>query len=402
MNPFAFVLPADQRDPGAAKILLDTLHFGQVEIDRAQKPFSAGGRQYGEGSFVIRMQQPYGSFAKTLLERQEYPDLRMYPGGPPKRPYDVTAHTLPLLMGVQVEAVTAPFDAALARATSFQLPSKGLSAADTDSWRKVNAAWSAGRRVWRDNATGEFSLEATGSARPLRRPRIALYKSYVPSMDEGWTRWILEQFGFEYVTVRNRDLQRGDLNERFDVIVFPEQRADTIQHGHKLGSMPAEFTGGVGEEGADALKAFAAKGGTVVFLNDAAEYAIRYLGAPVRDVLDGVPSRDFYAPGSLLNVQAEQDPLLFGMPREFSVWFENSPAFEVTPGSRARALVTFPEGKLLASGWLLGEKYLHRRAAVVDVPVGSGHYVLFGMRPQYRAQSYLTLKVFFNALTYSE
>ena len=401
-SPYAFVVPADQRDPGAAKILLETLQFGQVEIERAQRPFTSNGKQYAAGSFVIRMQQPYGSFAKTLLERQDYPDLRMYPGGPPRRPYDVTAHTLPLLMGVQVDAAGAPFQAALARVSSFDLDTKGMSATDTDSWRKVNAAWAAGRGVWRDSMSGDFRLQANDGARRLKKPRVALYRSYVPSMDEGWTRWLLEQFGFEYVNVVNAELQRGNLNERFDVIVFPEQRAESIQHGHKQGSMPPEFTGGVEEKGADALKAFAARGGTIVFLNDASEYAIRYLGAPVRDVLDGVSSRDFYAPGSLLRVQAEPDALTFGLPREFAIWFESSPAFEVPAGSRARALVSYPDGKLLASGWLLGEKLLHRRAAVVDVPVGSGHLVLFGMRPQYRGQSYLTAKMFFNALTLGE
>jgi hypothetical protein len=72
----------------------------------------------------------------------------------------------------------------------------------------------------------------------------------------------------------------------------------------------------------------------------------------------------------------------------------------VSPSSQARAVISYPETGLLASGWLLGEKHLSRRAALVDVPVGSGHVVLFGMRPQYRAQSYQTFKLFFNALVY--
>jgi hypothetical protein len=164
--------------------------------------------------------------------------------------------------------------------------------------------------------------------------------------------------------------------------------------------MPPEFTGGVGERGAEALKLFAAKGGAVVLFNDAAEYALRHLGVTIKDSLSGVSNREFYAPGSLLNVKAERHWLTLGMPDEFTVWFENSPAFDIPAGGRAQAVVRYREADVLASGWLLGENKLHGKAAVVEVPVGSGRIVLFGMRPQYRAQSYLTFKMFFNSLTY--
>jgi Zinc carboxypeptidase. len=148
-EPFAFVIPASQRDPGAAKVLMETLQFGLVEVERARRAFSAGGKQYPAGSYVIRMRQPYSSFAKTLLERQNYPDLRLYPGGPPRRPYDVTAQTLPLLMGVSVDTVTHPFEASLEPAASIpSLPS--LAASDTRAWTAVNHAWNSGQRVFRN------------------------------------------------------------------------------------------------------------------------------------------------------------------------------------------------------------------------------------------------------------
>ena len=175
-----------------------------------------------------------------------------------------------------------------------------------------------------------------------------------------------------------------------------------MHNGHRAGSMPEEYTGGLGATGAEALKKFAAAGGTLIFLNDAAEYAIQHLGAGVKDALQGVSNREFYAPGSLLHARVEPHPLTHGLPREISIWFENSPAFEIPAGSRDRAIAIYPERDILASGWLLGEKHLAKRAAVVDVPVGSGHIVLFGMRPQYRAQSYQTFKLFFNALIYFE
>ncbi|HYP05600.1 MAG TPA: M14 metallopeptidase family protein [Bryobacteraceae bacterium] len=401
-SPYAFVIPALQRDPGAARKMLETLAAGGVEIAQASANFEAGGKSYAAGSYVIRMQQPYSSYAKTLLERQDYPDLRMYPGGPPRRPYDVTAHTLPMLMGVAVDTVGTAFHAVTAPASRFEfapVSTTALSGSDTESWRRLNKALDGGQPVWRDMNTGDFFVGARPSgsdARAVKRPRIGLYKSYVASMDEGWTRWLLEQFGFPYTSLYNRDFKAGNLRDRFDVIVFPDQRAEAIAHGHKPGSMPEEFTGGVGESAPEGLKQFAAKGGVVVFLNDATEYALQNLGLESRDALNGVSDREFYAPGSLLNVRVEQHPLTLGLPREMPVWFENGPAFEVT--GREHAVATYPESGVLASGWLLGEKRLSRRAAIVDAPTGSGHVILFGIRPQYRAQSYQSFKLLFNAL----
>ncbi len=398
-SPYAFVIPRAQMDPGAARKMLELLTFGDVEIQRASDAFVAGGKRYAEGSYIISMQQPYSSYAKTLLERQHYPDLRTYPGGPPQRPYDVTAQTLPLLMGVETDTIDTAFNVPSKVAKSFEFDP---APADIDSWRAANQLWSAGKPVWRETVTGRFRDRTTANAVEVHRPRIGLYKSYVPAIDEGWTRWLLEEFGFTYQNVLNTDIDAGKLRERFDVIVFPDQPASQIANGFELGKMPQEYTGGLSKKAVSNLNRFAEQGGTLVFLNRSANYAVEHLHLDVKNVLAGVANRDFYSPGSLLNVSLDtQNALTLGLPKSIAIWSEESPAWDVPAKSRDVIVARYPDDHVLASGWLLGEPYIESRAALVEVPLGQGRAVLFGMRPQYRAQSYQTFKLFFNALVLS-
>jgi len=159
--------------------------------------------------------------------------------------------------------------------------------------------------------------------------------------------------------------------------------------------MPGEFTGGLGDAGARALREFAAQGGTLVFLNRSAAYAAGALGVKVKNVLEGVSNREFYAPGALLRVTLDtRHRLSLGLPREITIWSEQSPAWE----ANGTAIARYPDAAILASGWLLGDNLLAGRAALLDIGLGKGRVILFGMRPQYRGQSYQTYKLFFNAL----
>jgi hypothetical protein len=392
-SPWGIVIPKNQRDPGATRRMLDTLAFGQVEID-----------EDADGDWAIPMQQPYSGYAKALLERQHYPDQTLYTGGPPQRPYDVTAHTLPLLFGVDVKFLEKPAPGPMRKAEwAAPPPREFYKAADTDAWKAVNAAWAAGRSVWRNEA-GDFALARQGAGwSETKRPRIGLYKSWMANIDEGWTRWLLEQFGFAYRSLHNADVQAGNLRARFDTIVFADEAPDAIENGRAAGAMPPEFTGGLGAKGAEALREFTAAGGTLIFLNRATGYAISRLGVSARNVTENVSPQEFYSPGSLLNVKLDlRDPLTRGLPEDIAIWSEASPAW-VVPDIRLqqteRSVANYPSGNLLASGWLLGEKTIAGKTALIDANYGRGRIILFGMRPQYRAQSYLTFKLFFNALT---
>ncbi|HCC57146.1 MAG TPA: hypothetical protein DEQ47_07760, partial [Solibacterales bacterium] len=383
--PWGFVIPARQRDPGATRRMLETLAFGGVEIEKTSS-----------GDHVIRMAQPYSGYAKALLENQQYPDLRMYPGGPPRRPYDVTAQTLPLLFGVEVKTVTTALSGPFEREKFEPAPPRQtLAAGDTDTWVNLNRIWDAGGQVWRNPETGDFAA-SDGDApwKRLERPRIALYKSFVPSMDEGWTRWTFDQFHFRYSEVTNADIAAGALRTRFDVIVFPDQPERELTTGFTAGAMPPRYTGGLNPAAVEALRKFAQAGGTLLFFNKSTLWAMHHLAIGAKNVVEGVSNAQYYSPGSLLRVRLDRhSPLTLGLPEDIAIWSEQSPAFDAP-----LSIATYPASGLLASGWLLGENLLAGKSALVDVKTGAGHIVLFGMRPQYRAQSYQAYKLFFNAL----
>ncbi|MGH7717621.1 MAG: hypothetical protein ACREON_02095, partial [Gemmatimonadaceae bacterium] len=369
-----------------------------------------------EGTLVVPTAQPYGSFAKALLERQRYPDLREYPGGPPKRPYDVTAHTLPLLMGVQVAAIADSLPPLRSRA---HLLSVRVDSVSLTKRRRPSAA----RAVPSGSGPGPTARAQSASPGDSAAPRVAIYRSHVPSMDEGWTRWVFDRYGVPYVTLVDRDVRAGGLRARFDAIILPDQSPRSLERG-TAAEYPDSLRGGLGAGGAAALRAFVEAGGTLIAFNDASNYAIGALRLPVRNVLDSVSARDFYAPGSILQVTlpgrpATGDDLSLLVPDDGAAapfvralregggvwnvaWFEESPAFEVTDPARATVVLAYPTDRdALLSGWLLGGERLRGRAALVDVRLGEGHVILFGFRPQYRAQTLATYPLIWAALASS-
>ena len=364
---------------------LNILRRGGVEVMRANKDFTADGKKYDAGAHIIFMKQPYGAFAKTLLESQVYPDLREYPGGPPKRPYDVTAHSLNLLMNIKAVFVKEPFSV--------------------------------------DARPEPAALVIQSRVRPNAGVRVALYKNHLPSMDEGWTRWVFDQYRFPYASLRDAEVRAGDLKAKYDAIIIPDQSVNALVNGlpgaasgageaagtagaeeRITGVYPAEYAGGLGEAGVKALRDFIEAGGTLITFNNASNLAIEKLGAPARNVLKGIPPRDFYCPGSILRAQLDSSsPLAFGVEKESIAWFENSPAFEITDPASARAIARYPESENpLISGWILGDKLIRGRAAIVEANIGKGRVILFGFRPQYRAQSLATFPLLFNSILTSK
>jgi hypothetical protein len=224
-------------------------------------------------------------------------------------------------------------------------------------------------------------------------------------MDEGWTRWVFEQHGITYTTVRDSDVRQG-LRGRFDVLVLPDESAERIANGLDTTRIPAPYAGGLGEPGIRAVSEFIRGGGTLICLDGSSNFAIDRLKLPVTNVLAGDASGPqvsrFFAPGTIFGVLLggrdggrDTSVVLSGVPDSLKVYFESSAAFEVQ--DPARALATYPADPL-RSGYVQHGERLAGKAALVEVPVERGRVILFGFRPQFRGQPHGTFKLLFNAV----
>ncbi|MGA2363436.1 MAG: M14 metallopeptidase family protein [Candidatus Aminicenantales bacterium] len=474
-QPYAFVIPAKQRDYQTMWKMVEILMMGGVEVHQAKADFLAGGRLYGAGSFVVKMAQPYKTYAWALLEKQKYPDIRQFPGGPPVPPYDNAAWTLPLQMGVACDQVDEPFEAKLEKIDKVpypKVPAQGgrayfaLDSRANASYAMVFALLKEQAEVWRtktkaslkgiDVPAGSFIVKNSAAVKkvlpalaekyhmavldlddlggvekaPVKNPRIGLFQSWRANMDEGWTRYVFDDMGIPFKSLHNEDIKgtkdkKADLRADYDVIVFADENANTIK-GTRPGAggpgapggaespmarmfrmmavVPPEYEGGIGQEGVDNLKAFVEKGGILVALNGASEFAISEFGAPARNTLQGIDRTKFFCPTSILRILVDNEtPIGYGMPKEAAAMFVNSLALDTfsPPYDWDRKVVaTYPEDSVLLSGWLLGEEYLTRKAAVVDTKYKDGRIILIGIRCQNRAQSHGTYKFLLNALLY--
>jgi hypothetical protein len=452
--PYAYVIPSAQHDPLTALRMLDILMLGGVEVHQANGDFTAGHLKFSKGDYVILLSQPFRPYVKDLMERQRYPELRNYPGGPPIRPYDVAGWTLPLMMGVETFEIRSPFSAELKQVESIVRPGLPpldeekrdyiISHASNASARAVNVLLSEGRKIyWLKNAVevagerfqpgalyipeGEMKLEKMNAlaralsleikqtesslrgqvAYQIKNFKLGLYQPWTANMDEGWTRLILEQYDFPYKSIYNANLRSDNLKADYDVIILPDMEPKQILNGHKKDKpdifsppVPDTYLDGIGEEGVKRLKDFVEKGGLLITLDSACDFAIEQFGLPAVNVLSDVKDTEFFCPGSLLEIIVDNsEPVAFGMPPRAAAMFVNSPAFRpLYWRNRTAVPAYYPDDNLLLSGWMDGEDKIKGLAAVLDIPVGKGRVVLIGFRAQHRAQTPGTYKFLFNAI----
>ncbi|HEX7286580.1 MAG TPA: M14 family metallopeptidase [Candidatus Angelobacter sp.] len=428
-----------QRDPVVATRLAALMLEHGVEVRLA------GDKK----SFLIATAQPYGRFADEMMGIQRYPEVHPAPGSGILEPYDVAAWSLPLMMGVQAEK-TKLSEAETQASTvikSVPWPAGGLSGDSkyytidvhqNNVFALANAMQKAGGQVSLARKPGEtpqmvfaahpqlaanaeklrLRLQPVSSAAAsLKSQRIGLYKSYIPSIDEGWTRFVLEQYGFSVKNIENKEVKAGNLNNVYDVIILPDSTRQVIVEGRStregyFEELPPEYTGGIGKEGMRALKEFVEKGGTLITLARASEVAMgEEFNLPVRNALAGagergrgVQSSDFNIPGSLLRVFVDTNhPVGYGMPREIAAFFDGPIAFQTSapaPDVQRSVIAWYPDSAkdILLSGYAHGAERLERRAAVVSFTKGKGKIVMFGFRVQHRAQTEGTFQMLFNAI----
>jgi hypothetical protein len=432
--PFAYVIPQEQRDAPTAAILIDRLLTNGIEVHQATQPFAANGREYSN-AWVVLMDQPFSPLVKELFEAQQWPDLRSSPNGPPTRPYDVAGWTLPMQMGVEVASVLKPVNSqqrtalrlidgatppagavqgtgtvfTLSRNTnaSFKALNEALAGGGQASFARADIVLSgmdaarAGALARKHAVAVQAVAKAPADAVTTKKPRVGLYRPWAASIDEGWTRWILEEYGFNPITLRNGDVQAGHLRERFDTILIADSSQRSIMEGFTAGTIPGEYAGGIGEPGAEALRNFVREGGTLIAFNNATLFAIEQFHLPVTNLLGSLTPEQFYCSGSLLRVELRDTAhaSVQGLPREPIVMFERGPAFETKTGFRGAVLASYPRDRNpLESGYLLHPERIQGKAAALEVFYGEGRVYLFGFRPQWRGQSHGTYKFFFNAI----
>ena len=444
--PFAYVISSKQTDMPEAALLAQLMIDNGLDVYASKDGFKANGVSYPAGSWVIPMDQPFSEMAKELFERQKYPDA--LENGTSKSidlPYDVTGWTLPLQMGVDVDAVTDPLQAEqrglMAKIDKVEVPPAGVegTGATFAVSHRVNASFELVNAVLREGGTvslaqdavktqegmerGAFviggvartkieeltkkyaapaeAVAAPAHALALKKARIGLYRPWAPSIDEGWTRWVLENYGFEPKGLYNADIRSANLRSRYDVIVLPDLSTRQLMEGFGIGVVPGQYSGGIGQDGLNNIREFAREGGTLIALNKTASSVIPLLSLPVQNVIEGAKSDKFFCSGALLrlNLEHAELPVNYGVSESPVVMFQSGPAFQPAAGFHGAVLARYPkETNPLESGLLLHPEAIEGKAAAMELVYGKGRIVLFGFKPQFRGQSHATYKYLFNEL----
>ncbi len=437
----AILIPLDlQQDAREAMHLAERLMMAGVEVYRAEAAFDVDDTPYSAGTLVVPMTQVFARYAVDLLEKQNYPEVRRAPNLPPEAPYDVTAWSLGMQFGVTVDFANEALPSVKLTRVSAPLKSAGRVAGNgprfmfeytgADSAVVVNRLLRDGVKVAftpsshalvdgasrsqleglaRDLGVSFSTVEAPPPGvpdepkQPLRTPRVALYAPWTSgNIDEGWTRWVLEQYEFPYTTVHNADIRAGGLRRRFDAIILADQAPREIVDGNLGAAIRPEYRGGIGDIGVDSLQRFVSDGGTLIALGAASDLVIDRFPVPVRNQKRALRRDQHFAPGTILRIQVDtSNPVGYGMASDTYGFYNNSPFFTLVDGfnaTRASVIARYPNEGIVASGWLRGEDAMAGRAAVVAVDLRPGRIVLFGLRPQHRAQTHATFPMLFNAL----
>ncbi len=468
-----YIIPSSQPDFLTATKFVNALLKNGVTVHRATQAFEVKGTSYPAGSYIVKTAQAFRPHVLDMFEPQDYPNDFQYPGGPPIPPYDNAGYTLAYQMGVRFDRILDGFDGPFEKVPDLLKPPAGrvddapsaagylLSHRVNDAFIAVNRLlknseevyWIAGRTGTGSESLGhgamfipakastlpllktlaqEVGLTFTAvAARPageavkLRPVRIGLWDRYGGSMPSGWIRWLLEQYEFPFERVFPQALDAGDLNGRFDVLIFPSDAipaSDTRRRGPFFDAQPAadsipeEYRAHLGNvtvaRTVPQIKAFVENGGTVISIGASAANLVTLWGLPFGNALiehtatgdRALPGEKFYIPGSVLRASVDNThPIAWGMDAQADVFFDRSPAFTLAPDGPMRGASTiawYPSATPLRSGWAWGQQYLEGAVAAAEARLGRGRIFLFGPEITFRGQPHGTFKLLFNGIYY--
>ncbi|HKQ78161.1 MAG TPA: M14 metallopeptidase family protein [Blastocatellia bacterium] len=463
-DPRGFIIPSDQPDfPTATKFINALLETG-ITAHRATRDFEVLGKKYPSGSFVVFTAQAFRPHVMDMFEPQVHPDVFPYPGSPPTPPYDNAGWTLAFQMGVQFDRILESFTGPFEKIQAWNVaPPVGrikstVTAKGYLTSRRVNNAFTAVNRLLKSGeevnwlqsamtANGQsypagalyvaaksstraaidkiavelgvsfdaVAVEAPADALKLRTARIGLWDQYGGSMDSGWARWILEQFEFPFERVFVPALDAGDLNSRFDVLIFvgggiPGASGGGGRRGpvEPPQNVPAEYQSHLGrvsvEKTLPQIKEFIEKGGAVIAIGESSANLAAHLKLPLENYLveEGrpLPRTRYYVPGSILSARIDAaHPIAHGMDERADMFFENNPVFKLS-GESVKSIAWFDTKTPLRSGWAWGQQYLENGVVAVEAKIGKGKVILFGPEILKRAQPHGAFKLLFNGIYY--
>ena len=420
-----WVVPTDQEFAAMAREVLDIQRYPDIR----QYPGGPPDRPYDAAGWTLPLQMGVTVAALTspvdptmrakmkLLGPE--PDVRVKPA--PYSPAAADAAPFDSVPGAGFD--TQPGAAAIVPPPgrlSGTGPALSLDPAQNNTYRAINRAWTSGASVQFDNGrylvTGLSDAQQTSlvqslalvaerapaAGTTLRRPRIGLFRPWSGSMDEGWTRWVLEQYGFEYVTLRPLDF-KSPLTGKVDAVILaddarlPVEGAPAGRGGR--GMVRPEYADRLSAADLATFELFVRGGGTVICVNSASNVAIQQFKLPVKNVATGLRTDEFFLHGTIVEVMTDPShQIMAGMSEKAAVFADSSPVFETQDGFKGRVLARYQEsGSPLLSGYLIGEKVLHGKAAALEVALDAGRVILLGFRPAWRGQPFGTFKVLFNA-----
>jgi hypothetical protein len=447
-KPFAYVIPVEQHDPSNAVEMLKRLRLANIDIYRATEDFTTAQGYFKEGDFIIPLAQPGRAYILDLLQSQKYPDLRDYPGGPPRRPYDVTAWTLPMQFGVRAVKIETPFapkwqksEPVLQVDSSLANPGwQEIERRYSNSYMFVNSLLKKNYQVYtaqrndlgitagnflvnidsdqladieneqRKYAVPLMSLPQDVAKSKISAVRIGIYQPWIPyAYDEGWLRLVLDRFGYRYTVVHNADVRKAETFDKFDVMIFGSQSPGQLKDGKSKNAKEPlygapkvrnEYTGGIGITGVQNIKKFLENGGTVLFLGDAVRLAIEDLNLPAQNALAKLDREHYFAPGSIFEIELDtRSPVTYGLQSHAFIYVNNRLALNLLKYNREiMESARYADRQPLRSGWAVGAENLHNKIALAEIPVGKGKAVLYAFRVTHRGQMFGTFKLLFNTL----